>query len=228
MAIYLLSMSKAFKPKELKKLYLSVDKCKFCKKDKNPLQHIYGFGALNPRLMLILINPTYRNLSSDPKYVGVRFPFIGVRQFWKVLADGGLIDKKIANSLPPRSKWKNEDTVKIQKALINNKLFLTNIVKCCYAHGAYPKKEVVRDQLKILKEEIKIVSPKKIIAFGTFAFKTLTGENIKLADCKNKSKTQTEKMSGLEIPTIPCYFPIGRGNPKKAAEMMRKYEKTNV
>jgi hypothetical protein len=67
--------------RELQKLYGKIDKCRFCKADGNFLQHIYGFGALKPELMLILINPTYRNLSSEPKYKGARFPFIGVRQF---------------------------------------------------------------------------------------------------------------------------------------------------
>jgi hypothetical protein len=211
--------------KELQKLYLSVDKCKFCKKDKNPLQHIHGFGALKPNLMLILINPTYRNLSSDPKYTGIRFPFIGVRQFWKVLADGGLINEKIAYSLPLRSEWRDEHTEEIKKELINNKLFLTNIVKCCYNHGFYPKKEVVEEQLKILREEIRIVKPKRIIAFGAFTYKTLTGKNIKLSNYKNTLEIVSERISGLEIQTIPCYFPIGQGSPKKSAEMMKKIQK---
>lgn len=92
---------------KLIELYKEVDRCKFCKKDRNKLQHIHGFGAMKPNLMLVLINPTHRNLSSHRKYTGPRFPFVGVRQFWQVLAEGNLIDKKITNNLPLKSERKN-------------------------------------------------------------------------------------------------------------------------
>lgn len=173
--------------------------------------------------MLILVNPTYRNLSSDPKYKGVRFPFIGVRQFWKVLADAGLIDRKVACGLPLRKDWQEKYTEQIKGELVRNKLFLTNLVKCCYDHSVYPDGKVVKDQIKLLAEEIGVVSPKKIVAFGGLVYKTLTGKNTKLSDCLDNSKTEKSKdiLSGLNIITEPCYFPIGRGNPKKAAEILR-------
>jgi hypothetical protein len=38
-----------------------------------------------------------------------------VRSFWKVLADGNLIDKRVAISLPKRDKWEDEDTEEIKK-----------------------------------------------------------------------------------------------------------------
>ena len=212
----------------MQKLYEQIDECKFCKADGNLLQHIYGFGTLNPNLMLILVNPTYRNISSDPEYRGTRFPFIGVRQFWKVLSDGGLIDKRVAYKLPLRKNWSEEHTEQIKKGLIRNKLFLTNVVKCCYDHSAYPSNRVIKDQTKILVEEIRIVNPKKIVAFGGLVYKILTGKNIKLAEHWNKQKigNDSEIISGLKISVIPCYFPIGRGNPKKAAEIMRRFLRT--
>ena len=129
----------------LEKLYKKVDECGFCKASRNKLQHIHGFGAMNPKLMLILINPTHRNISSAPDYKGFRFPFIGVRQFWKVLADGGLVNKKVAYDLPLRAEWSGEHTKLIQNELLKNKLFLTNIVKCCYGHSAYPDKKVISE-----------------------------------------------------------------------------------
>lgn len=212
----------------LVKLYGEVDKCKFCKAEKNELQHIHGFGALNPNLMLILINPTHKNLSSHPEYVGFRFPFVGVRQFWQVLADGGLINKKITNKLPLKLGWQAEHTKLMQEELIKNRIFLTNIVKCCYDNSAYPDKIVIKDQLKILSNEIKIVKPKFIVAFGALVFKTLTGNSIVLHEhFKDFSKNEiySENISGLNYPVIPCYFPIGRGNPKKAEQILRQIQR---
>jgi len=208
---------------KLQKLYRRVDKCNFCKTGRNQLQHIHGYGAMSPKLMLILVNPTYRNLSSDPEYRGDRFPFIGVRQFWKVLAGSGLIGKKVAYGLPQRKDWIGKHTEQVKKELVKNRLFLTNIVKCCYNHSAYPSKNVIENQLELLAEEIKIVKPKVIVAFGGLVFKTLTEKSIKLADYwSGPLDKSTEVVSGLGIPVMPCYFPIGRGNPRKAIEILSK------
>ncbi len=210
---------------ELKNLYQKIDRCIFCKKNRNPLQHIHGYGSIRPRLMLILINPTYRNVSSAPGYSGLRFPFIGVRHFWKVLADGGLINKKIGYALPPRSAWHLKHTEATQKELFKNKLFLTNIVKCCYNHPHYPEKKIIQEQLQFLKKELQIVKPKYIIAFGGLVYKVLTGKNIVLSkywrNSSRKKEALKEKISGLAIPVIPSYYPIARGNPKKAAAILR-------
>ncbi len=105
---------------KLENLYRKVDQCKFCNSERNKLQHIHGYGVLNPKLMLILVNPTYRNLGSASEYQGNRFPFIGVRQFWRVLADGGLIDKKVAFNLPLRTAWNSGHTKQVQNELVKN------------------------------------------------------------------------------------------------------------
>ena len=174
--------------------------------------------------MLILVNPTHRNLSSDPEYRGVRFPFIGIRQFWRVLADGGLIDKKVAYGLTSRKDWNEGCTEQVKRELVGNGLFLTNIVKCCYDHSSYPDGDVIKDQMEVLAEEIRIVSPESIIAFGGLVYKTLTGKNIKLSEYWNGGMTEgnREVISGSGVVTEPCYFPIGRGNPRKAAEILSK------
>jgi len=207
----------------LLKLYGEVDRCSFCAAEKNTLQHIHGFGAIKPELMLVLVNPTHRNLSSSPTYTGQRFPFIGVRQFWRVLGDAGLLDKKISNSLPLRKEWTTAHTRDVQHELLKNKLFLTNVVKCCYDHSAYPQPKVIQTHIEYLKKEIQLVAPKRIIAFSGMVFKTLTGETIKLGSywTNAERKEYREILSGKSIPVIPCYFPIGRGNPKKAMFALR-------
>lgn len=208
---------------KLQKLYQQIDRCLFCKKEGNTLQHIHGYGVLRPRLMFVLINPTYRNISSDPQYRGDRFPFLGVRQFWRVLADGGLVNRKIAFGLPRRLEWTRTHTEQIKNELVKNKFFLTNIVKCCYCHSAYPHQKVITNQLKLLGQEIDIVKPEKIVAFGGLVYKTLTRETIKLSDYwKNGNKKSAEILSGLHVPVTPCYFPIGRGNPRKAIKILKK------
>jgi len=209
----------------LEKLYRKIDRCRFCREEANPLRHIHGAGAERPRLMLVLVNPTARNLSSDPAYDGPRFPFIGVRQFWRVLAEGGLIDKEVARHLPARAGWTGEHTELVRRELVRNKLYLTNLVKCCYGHSAYPRPEVIAGQLKFLAEEIRLVRPERIIAFGGLVFKMLAGKNVKLSEywCGGPRATSPETISGRGIPVTPCFFPIGRGSPKKASAALRAF-----
>lgn len=209
---------------DLKRLYEEVDKCWLCEKDGNNLRHILGFGKEQPDVMLILVNPTYRNLSAHREYYGPRFPFIGVRQFWRVLAEAGLISRGVAHNLPTSSYWRDQDTWAIQSELMQNSLFVTNIVKCCYSHSKYPIQSVIDMHLEYLSREIQIVKPKQIVAFGGIVFKVLTGYSIVLSEYwKDSSKRDPykEKVSGLGIPVIPCYFPVGRGSPKKAALILR-------
>ncbi len=103
-------------------------------------------------------------------------------------------------------------------------MFLTNVVKCCYNHSAYPDKKVINDQLKILAEEIRVVDPAKIIAFGGLVYGVLTGKKIKLADYWSAPREKDpEVISRKNVQVAPCYFPTGRGNPKKAAEILKKF-----
>ena len=211
----------------LKSLYDEIEGCPFCRKEGNHLRHVFGAGVLNPDLMLVLINPTYRNLSARADYEGPRFPFIGVRQFWRVLAEGEVISRKVAYHLPLAARWTYDDSNAIQEELSLNRLFVTNIVKCCYSHSNYPSRSVIDLHVKYLAREIQIVKPKKIIAFGGLTFKTLTQLNILLREYwanGDRGVFHKETISGQEIPVIPCYFPIGRGNPKKAALVLRAFK----
>jgi uracil-DNA glycosylase len=210
---------------KLKNLYQQIDHCQFCQSSQNPLQHIHGFGVASPKFMLILINPTHRNLSAGQNYQGARFPFVGVQQFWQVLAKGGLISQKIADQLPKRSDWQIPHTKMLQQELLKQELFITNVVKCCYDHSYYPAKEVINKQLNFLRQEIQIVKPAQILAFGTLVFKILTGRSIILKEFWKNSviqKVDREIISGLNIATMPVYFPVGRGNPVKAIKILQR------
>jgi uracil-DNA glycosylase len=214
-------------PSKLQKLYAAVDACAFCRTKRNPLRHIHGYGAMRPDWMLILVNPTHRNISSAPTYRGSRFPFIGVRQFWNVLANGDLISEAVAGALPARTDWTAHHTDLVQRELIRNKLFLTNVVKCCYDHSAYPAPSVVRESVRHVAEEIRSVRPRRIIAFGGLVHRTLTNMPVTLAAhwAARTKPAYHEKISGLSVPVIPCYFPIGRGSPRKAAKILREVQR---
>lgn len=215
-------------PKKLLDVYKQFDNCQRCRKEHNPLRHILGGGKFkNPRFLFLFINPTHLNISSHKDYQGKRrYPFIGVRHFYKLLAEAGFVDKKIVDDIYKKG-WQISDEQRIEQSLSKNSVYLTNLVKCTQAHPGNPVKEIIKQDFPLLQKEIDIVFPKYIIAFGKLAFETLTSQSIKLKDYLKKIGRNTYQpvksvdILGKRYDVFPCYFPVGRGNPKQALKILR-------
>ncbi len=189
------------------------------------LAWIPGGGCTDkPRLMLLFINPTARNISADPFWQGVRYPWIGVTHFWKWLAGTGLLNEKLLTKMQDQG-WSCELATEIHEYLVTKRLYITNIVKRTGQDAELPNSKLQNLFLPILKKEIALVKPEKIIAFGRIPFEKLTGQKIKLADVYDKAKITGNLLSysviDMNVRVIPCYFPMGRGNPKRATEILK-------
>ncbi|OGY58498.1 MAG: hypothetical protein A3H06_02135 [Candidatus Colwellbacteria bacterium RIFCSPLOWO2_12_FULL_44_13] len=209
---------------KLEELYQTFDACPLCVKEHNKLQHILGVGKTkNPNWMFVLINPTYRNISSAPNYKGPRFPFIGVKDFWNVLYRAQLISEDLIERINNKD-WGDTTKEKVRSEFMKKSIYLTNLVKCSANHSDYPSRERIDEQLKLFKKELRIVNPKKIVSFGLLPFEELTGVKIKLKDYWKNTNLQSFSVtvSDKTYPIIPCYFPVGRGNPQKAVEILTK------
>ena len=50
------------------------------------LNPIYGAGCVqHPRLMLVFMNPTGKNVASNTNWSGLRAPWLGTKNIWKLL-----------------------------------------------------------------------------------------------------------------------------------------------
>lgn len=216
----------------LQQLYTTFDACKRCKTQKNPLKHILGGGKTkNPRFLFLFINPTHKNISSYSNYEGSRrYPFIGVRHFYKLLSSAGFVDKIIIGNIY-NNGWKTEDEKRIENSLIKNDVYLTNLVKCTQPHPENPTKDIIIQDLPLLYKEIDIVKPTYIVTFGKLTYQTLTNQDIRLKDKLEEVKKGTyQPDKSLNIinetyPILPCYFPVGRGNPPKALQILSYIKK---
>jgi len=198
----------------------------------NKLKPILGNGKTkNPKIMFVFINPTIRNISSDNKWVGPRFPFIGTKQIWRIFCKVGLFDARLLNIINKEPYWSLEFTNKVLEYLKQNELYITNVVKWTGKDATLPDSKKIKLFLPILKKEIEIVKPKYIITFGLIPFEALTKQKIKLKDyfensIKNNSLKYFEiKINNTNTKIIPCYFPTGRGDPKKAIEILKLMKK---
>lgn len=215
-------------PEPLQLIFDQFDACLRCQNTHNPLRHILGGGYCeNPDYLFLFINPTHHNRSSHQEYAGKRrYPFIGVRYFWKLLSETGLIEPNLIQDIY-KSGWQPHHETLLETNLIRKKIYLTNLVKCTQPHPENPDSAAIAADLPLLKREIQLVNPKIIVTFGKLPTRILTGCDIKLADIllearqKNLQPLASNIIQNQIFSIFPCYFPIGRGNPTKAKELLR-------
>ena len=190
------------------------------------LVSIYGGGAYKqPKLALVFMNPTSRNLSSRSLWLGPRFPFVGVYRIWHLLATCDLLSADFVAQLPKSPKaWTVNTAISLQKELISRQLYVTNVIKETAVDSSLPPKAMFAKYETLLHDELAVVKPKLTIALGGFAYRSLTGENIRLAnayeqmlDCSEILRVKTRYRQTV----VPCYFPVGRGNPKRATTILK-------
>ncbi len=195
---------------------------------ENNLKPILGNGkTFRPKIMFVFINPTRANISSNPNWQGPRFPFIGTKAVWRVFHRAGMFDDRLIETINNLKDWSLEFTNEVLNFLKLQSFYLTNIVKWTGHDATLPDSKKIKLFLPILKREIEIVQPHYIVTFGLIPFEYLTGKKIKLADYYSEVM-ESKKLrffdincNGFKTKVIPCYFPVGRGDPKKAVEILK-------
>jgi uracil-DNA glycosylase family 4 len=211
---------------ELERLWAEVDNCSECKESGNRLQHILAGGQdEGPRIMFVFINPTHRNISSRPGYEGPRIPFLGTREIWNVFVKAGLLGNDFKRV--PNGQWSQELIAKVIGAVKNEGFYFTNIVKCTEPSSKLPSRRKVRGKLPLFEREVAMVKPDLIVTFGIIPFEALTQTKIKLSEHYDKQKSSTNLLTyrnaligGRSCDVFPCYFPVGRGDQKRALELL--------
>ena len=195
---------------------------------KNRLLPILGGGESHrPKFMFVFINPTARNISSDPSWEGPRFPFIGTGRVWQVFHRAGLLDDALMEQMGRQGMWSPDFAQRVARFLKGKSLYITNLVKWTGRDAALPDTGKIRLFLPFLEREIEIVQPRYIVAFGTIPFKSITKRSITLQDYHadamktGKLRPFIARIGSVERKVIPCYFPVGRGNPQKAIELLK-------
>ncbi len=192
------------------------------------LMPIPSGGELNiPKYMFVFINPTIRNISTNPNWKGIRAPFIGTKNIWRVFHKAGQFENNLMLEIEKRKTWDESFAKKVYDFLKSKSFNFTNIVKWAGENADLPNRVKIKIFLPSLIREIEIVKPQNIITFGLIPYEALTLQKIKLEEyyqncMRNEKASKTEVTIGrIQTNIIPCYFPIGRGNPKRAVEILK-------
>jgi len=213
-------------PPKLQRFFRKIEDCARCRKEKNPLCHVLGGGRFyRPKYFFLFINPTHKNRSSHASYQGRRsYPFIGVRHLYKGLADAGFVDPKIIQKIYTKG-WQIPDEIRIEASLRKNNIYISNFVKCAQPNPINPSRQRMRAALPSLTEELSIVNPRYIVTFGVLPLETLTGAHWRLRDILDTVRKKTYaplpvSLGGQTYKVLPCYYPLGHGNPPKAQKIL--------
>jgi hypothetical protein len=194
---------------------------------KSKLEPIMAGGkSQNPRYMFVFINPTYRNVSSGIGWRGKRRPWTGTKYIWKIFNEAGHFDEDLLGEISSRQEWDLEFADKVYKHLEDRNFYFTNIVKWTGENADLPNSGQIKLFLPILLREIEIVQPEYIVTFGLIPFNALVEKKLKLGEYfesmieSGTLRHFTTKVNYKEYKVIPSYFPVGRGNPKRAVKIL--------
>lgn len=196
-------------------------KLKSLNKEYDKLQKIYGDPNLHsiynggceesPDICFVFMNPTGRNIASNPNWKGPYHPWLGTKQIWDLFEAVNLLDKEIYQEIKniKGSEWTPEFCTKVYDNIKKHKIFITNLGKCTQIDARPLNNNYFLDYLPLLEKEIKIIKPKLIILFGNQVSSIFLGQKISVSQTR---KQQFNKRIGKKnYKCFPIFYPVGNG-----------------
>jgi len=185
------------------------------------LDPIYGAGCIdNPNMCFVFMNPTARNISASKEWKGLKAPWIGTKNVWKLFNHLDLLNQDVLSQISNKKtgKWDYEFSEEVYKHIAKNGLYITNLAKCTQIDARPLKNNIFYKYLPLLKRELSIVRPKIIIAFGNQVSSILLGQSIKVSEVRKRPFFSL--IDNRRYPIYPVYYPVGQGmrNINKAKE----------
>lgn len=196
------------------------------------LDAVSGAGSIDhPRLALVFINPTHRNISTDKMWRGLKAPWIGCANIWQMFADSTLIDTSLNQKIQrARANWSESFAREVYNHIAARGLYITNIVKWAGLDARLPERDKVRLYSPILIEELQLIRARYVVTFGQLTFDSMLRElHVKSSQSfgalneRMLGSGQIESVQTEVGEVVPCYFPVGQGtkNKAKAIEILK-------
>lgn len=204
----------------MKKLIEKYDELqeKYGSKDLNS---VYGYGCFeNAKVALVFMNPTKRNIATSKDWKGLRAQWLGTKQIWDFLCKCGFISEDLNNQIKQKkpADWTEEFCEKVYDEVACNGVWITNLGKCTQDDARPLPDKVFLEYKDLLKEELKKVSPRKILFFGNQVSSIMLDRTIAV------SQSRKEKFDLLidrkHYDSYAIFYPVGNGrfNQSKAVE----------
>lgn len=176
------------------------------------LSSIYGAGCLQePDVCFVFMNPTGRNVAADPAWQGLRAPWIGTKNVWKLFAKLSLISPELFQSIQGMgaAEWTPSFAHRVYQGLSHHRLYITNLSKSTQTDARPLSDSVFREYLPAFHQEILTIKPKCIITFGNQVSSIILDENIKVSEARRRPFSL--RIGKAPFPVYPTYYPVGQG-----------------
>lgn len=189
------------------------------------LHSVYGCGEeSNPQIALVFMNPTKRNIATDKSWKGLKAQWLGTKQIWDFLTKCGLFSEDINNEIKEKrpKDWTPEFCEKVYSEVKNKGLWITNLAKCTQDDARPLPDEIFLNYKDLLKEELRLVNPQKILFFGNQVSSLMLDEKITVSTARQKKFAL--KIGNKEYESYAIYYPVGNGrfNQPKAIEDIKE------
>lgn len=100
------------------------------------------------------MNPTSRNIASEPSWTGIRVPWIGTKNIWNLFVKTNLFNIDIYNEIKNKkaNEWDKEFAEKVYNEVKRNKIFITNLGKCTQIDARPIQNSVYEKYLSLLEK----------------------------------------------------------------------------
>lgn len=197
---------------QLTHLFANFDKLQHIHGDKNLLS-VYGAGCVKqPKLFLLFMNPTGRNVSCVKDWKWIHAPRLGTKNIWKLFVSIWAISKtrfeQIQNMKP--ADWTEKFSLEIYQEIASNNIYISNLAKCTQTDARPLPDNVFRQYLNFIREEIDYIEPQHIIAFGNQVSSILLEKNVTVSSY-TKDDYQILKIKDHKYKVYPTFYPVWQG-----------------
>ena len=100
---------------ELENLKKEYEKMQQIYRDKTLKSINFGGCSKNPDICFVFMNPTSKNIASNPLWNGIRAPWIGTKNIWDLFVATNLFDINIYNEIKSKktNEWNKEFADKV-------------------------------------------------------------------------------------------------------------------
>lgn len=198
---------------ELEKKYQEMQK-KYGDSDLDAIT--FGGCTKNPNICFVFMNPTGKNIAANKEWKGIKSPWIGTKNVWKLWKECGLLKNETYESIQKKkgSDWTEEFANEVYEELRKNKIFVTNLAKCTQKDARALKDDIYKQYLKLFWMEMEIVKPRVIILFGNQVSSIILNEKISVSTVRKKEFFY----NNYQLYSV--FYPVGNGifNMDKAIE----------
>lgn len=189
------------------------------------LNSVYGYGeSCNPRMALVFMNPTKRNIATDKSWNGLRAQWLGTKQIWNFLTKCGLFNSELneeIKSKKPRD-WTPAFCERVYDEVKKQGLWITNLAKCTQDDSRPLPNSLFLKYKDLLKEELRLINPQKIFFFGNQVSSIMLEQSITVSTTRQKKFDLN--INGKHFDSYALFYPVGNGrfNQSKTIEDSKK------